>query len=128
MMLLMIVASAVATTYPIGYEDNSCEYVKHGWVWVLECDQVDKETSVDVPETDLTPVNDRLYALENNGGFGYSRFIHAMQTDVLDWLKGIFVQADDYDQDKIEQQETDREQNKRIFACEQALGMTEGYQ
>jgi len=127
LMLLVIVASVVGTTYPIEYSDNTCEWVKHGWIWTLECDEVDKETSVNVPQTDLTPVEDRLYTLEHNGGFGYSRFIRAMHEEVLDWLKGIFVQISDYEQDKIEQQELDREQNKRIFACEKALGMTEGY-
>ena len=126
-LMLTLIASAMAEVYPVEYTDNSCEWVKHGWIWVHECDEVSKETSVNVPQTDLTPVEDRLYTLEHDGGFGYTSFIRAMHEEVLDWLKGIFTQNNDFEAYKLEQEQINREQNKRIFACESALGMTEGY-
>ena len=101
--LLLLSLSAMATEVEIPYEDWGCgweekctnEWKCHGsgphkvcgWEqecyndWV--CDTKDKETSIDVPETDLTPVNERLTTLESKGDkTGISR------VDIGNWLMG----------------------------------------
>ena len=87
--LLLLSLSAIAVEYPIGYEDESCEYKTvevchnelqcHGHPYHCHtvevchnemqnvCTTEDKQTSVDVPETDLEPVYTQLNELSSKG-------------------------------------------------------------
>lgn len=139
LMLSVLVLSAVGTTYPIEYEDRSCteQWVKHGWHWEWEevCVDDDRETSVDVPETDLSPVESRVSKLESNTGKSWSAIWERLTGEktndyfymtFFDWLKGSFVLRSEFEQYKEQKQQEMNNVYSRLHELEKETGLYKG--